>query len=80
VRAGEWFTRNDGYHELRIPLTPPPGYALVKLEGAEERVARAIAVGSNDYHFEKTGKLSTGFMRAAQAAIKALTEGEDDNV
>lgn len=54
--------------------TPPPGYALVKLEDADERVARALAVGSNDYYFEKTGKLSTGFMRAAQAAIKAMTE------
>ena len=64
----------------------PPGYALVRLEGAEERVARAIYTKTPFYWLKNTDAfevvpfenipLREELDGIAQAAIKALTEGE----
>lgn len=47
--------------------TPPPGYALVKLEGAEERVAHIVEAGID---------LQSGHQAIAREIIRAMTEGE----
>ena len=50
---------------VRHMLTPPPGYALVKLEGAEERVAHIVEAGVD---------LQSGHQAIAREIIRAMTE------
>ena len=45
--------------ELKTARTPPPGYALVKLEGAEERVARKYALGKSEISHIKRSSIDT---------------------
>ena len=47
--------------------TPPPGYALVNLEGAEERVAHIVEAGID---------LQSGHQAIAREIIRAMREGE----
>lgn len=46
-------------------VTPPPGYALVKLEGAEERVAHIVEAGID---------LQSGHQAIAREIIRAMTD------
>ena len=75
----------DCPHEVEKTLHRA-GYALVKLEGAEERVARAIYSKTPFYWLKNTDALEVipfeniplreELDGIAQAAIKAMTEGE----
>jgi len=47
--------------------TPPPGYALVRMDGAEDRVAHIVEAGID---------LQSGHQAIAREIIRAMTEGE----